>query len=147
VFAKALQPVEAAALITAQPEKAVASGKGGEILPEILGILLTRGAQLEQALLGRCGQGKVGFLRGHGEGGQGYTCVIRTFSGVNGCALPQPGCVSGRARLWIGVRVIWVMLSEMGVMVFMAFWEVLATPEGVVFDQLSQGIAGKPDRY
>jgi len=43
--------------------------------------------------------------------------------------------------------VIWVMLSEMGVMVFMAFWEVLATPEGVVFDQLSQGIAGKPDRY
>jgi hypothetical protein len=39
------------------------------------------------------------------------------------------------------------MLSEMGVMVFMAFWEVLATPEGVVFSQLSQGIAGKPDRY
>jgi hypothetical protein len=36
-----LQPVEAAALITAQPEKAVASGKSGEILPEILGILLT----------------------------------------------------------------------------------------------------------
>jgi hypothetical protein len=41
MFAKALQPVEAAALITAQPEKAVASGKGGEILHEILGILLT----------------------------------------------------------------------------------------------------------
>jgi hypothetical protein len=41
VFAKALQPVEAAALITAQPENAVASGKGGEILPEILGIFLT----------------------------------------------------------------------------------------------------------
>ena len=46
MFAKALQPVEAAALITAQPENAVASGKGGEILPEILGIFLTRGAQL-----------------------------------------------------------------------------------------------------
>jgi hypothetical protein len=39
------------------------------------------------------------------------------------------------------------MLSEMGVMVFMAFWEVLATPEGEVFDQLSQRVAGKPDRY
>jgi hypothetical protein len=38
------------------------------------------------------------------------------------------------------------MLREMGVMVFMAFWEVLATPKGVVFDQLSQGIAGNPDR-
>jgi hypothetical protein len=36
-----LQPVEAAALITSQPEKPVASGKGGEILPEILGILVT----------------------------------------------------------------------------------------------------------
>ena len=32
------------------------------------------------------------------------------------------------------------MLSEMGVMVFMAFWEALATPTGVVFHQLSQGV-------
>jgi hypothetical protein len=39
------------------------------------------------------------------------------------------------------------MLSEMGVMVFMAFWEVLATPKGVVFDQLSQRVAGNHDRY
>jgi len=39
------------------------------------------------------------------------------------------------------------MLSEMGVMVFMAFWEVLATPEEVVFSQLSQRLAGNPDRY
>jgi hypothetical protein len=39
------------------------------------------------------------------------------------------------------------MLREMSVMVSMAFWEALASPEGVVFDQLSQGIAGNPDRY
>jgi hypothetical protein len=49
--------------------------------------------------------------------------------------------------LWIGVRLIWVTLSEMGAMVFMAFWEALATPEGVVFSQLSQPVAGNPDRY
>jgi hypothetical protein len=35
----------------------------------------------------------------------------------------------------------------MGAMVFMAFWEALATPKGLVVDQLSQGIAGNPDRY
>ena len=39
--------------------------------------------------------------------------------------------------LWIGVRLVWLMLSEMGIMVFMAFWEALATPKGVVFNQLS----------
>jgi hypothetical protein len=39
------------------------------------------------------------------------------------------------------------MLSEMGVMVFMAFWEALATPKGVVIDQLSQRVAGNHDRY
>jgi hypothetical protein len=39
--------------------------------------------------------------------------------------------------LWIGVRLIWVTLREMGAMVFMAFWEALATPKGVVFNQLS----------
>jgi hypothetical protein len=38
------------------------------------------------------------------------------------------------------------MLSELGAMVSMAFWEALATPEGVVFDQLSQGVAGNHDR-
>jgi hypothetical protein len=46
--------------------------------------------------------------------------------------------------LWIGVRLVWLTLREMGAMVFMAFWEALATPEGVVFDQLSQGLAGNP---
>jgi hypothetical protein len=40
-----------------------------------------------------------------------------------------------------------VMLREMGAMVSMAFWEALATSEGVVFDQLSQRMAGNPDRY
>ena len=45
--------------------------------------------------------------------------------------------VSWRAMLWIGVRLIWVTLREMGAMVFMAFWEALATPKGVVFNQLS----------
>lgn len=49
--------------------------------------------------------------------------------------------------LWTGVRLVRVMLREMSVMVFMAFWEALATPEGVVFDQLSQRVAGNPDRY
>jgi hypothetical protein len=49
--------------------------------------------------------------------------------------------------LWIGVRLVWLMLSEMGALVSMAFWEALATPKEVVFDQLSQGVAGKPDRY
>jgi hypothetical protein len=39
------------------------------------------------------------------------------------------------------------MLREMGVMVSIAFWEAFATPKGVVFDQLSQGVAGNPDRY
>jgi hypothetical protein len=39
------------------------------------------------------------------------------------------------------------MLREMSVMVSMAFWEALATPTGVVFHQLSQRLAGKPDRY
>ena len=35
----------------------------------------------------------------------------------------------------------------MGAMVFMAFWEALATPEGVVFGQLSQRVvAGNHDR-
>jgi hypothetical protein len=37
------------------------------------------------------------------------------------------------------------MLSEMGVMEFMAFWEALATPEEVVFSQLSQRLAGNLD--
>jgi hypothetical protein len=36
------------------------------------------------------------------------------------------------------------MLSEIGIMVLIAFWEALATPEGVVFDQLSQPVAGNP---
>jgi hypothetical protein len=40
-----------------------------------------------------------------------------------------------------------MVLREMGVMVFMAFWEALATPEEVVFSQLSQRLAGNPDRY
>jgi hypothetical protein len=39
------------------------------------------------------------------------------------------------------------MLSEMGVMVFMAFREALATPKGVVVDQLSQGVEGNHDPY
>ena len=39
------------------------------------------------------------------------------------------------------------MLSELSVMVFMVFWEDLATPKGVVIDQLSQRVAGNPDRY
>jgi hypothetical protein len=38
------------------------------------------------------------------------------------------------------------MLREMGAMVSMAFWEALATPEGVVFGQLSQRVAGNHDR-
>jgi hypothetical protein len=38
------------------------------------------------------------------------------------------------------------MLREMSAMVFMAFWEALATPEGVVFDQLSQRVEGNHDR-
>jgi hypothetical protein len=49
--------------------------------------------------------------------------------------------------LWIGVRLVRVMLREMSVMVSMDFWEALATPKGVVFDQLSQGLAGNLDRY
>jgi hypothetical protein len=49
--------------------------------------------------------------------------------------------------LWIRVRLDRVMLREMGVMVSMAFWEAIATPEGVVFDQLSLGVAGNHDRY
>jgi len=49
--------------------------------------------------------------------------------------------------LWIGVSLVWLMLSEMGAMMFMALWEALATPEGVVFDQLSQRVAGNHDRY
>ncbi len=53
-------------------------------------------------------------------------------------------CASGRAVLWIGVRLVWVMLSEIGIMVLIAFWEALATPEGVMFDQLSQPVAGNP---
>jgi hypothetical protein len=38
------------------------------------------------------------------------------------------------------------MLREMSAMVFMAFWEALATPEGEMFDQLSQRVAGNHDR-
>jgi hypothetical protein len=42
---------------------------------------------------------------------------------------------------------VWVMLREIGAMMSMAFWEALATPKGVVIDQLSQRVAGNPDRY
>ena len=39
---------------------------------------------------------------------------------------------------------VWVMLREMGAMVFMAFWEALATPEGLVFDQAQPARGREP---
>jgi len=89
VIAEALQPVEVASLITLQPQHPVDGHQGGELLPQPLGLRVTCGRQLEEALVGRVGQGQVGGRLGHG-GKAGASSLGRgALGGVNVSSRPS----------------------------------------------------------
>ena len=66
MLTEALQPVQVAVLITPQPEHSVAGGQGGEVLLQILHLLVACIAQRKEALVAAPGQGQVRFRIVHG---------------------------------------------------------------------------------
>jgi len=83
VLAEALQPEQASALITPQPQHPVPGHQGGEVLSQLQGLRVVRGGQHEQTLLGRDGQGEIGFRLGHGGNAGPSSVGSEGIGGVN----------------------------------------------------------------
>ena len=82
VIAQPPKGIEASPLIPAQPDPAVTSGQGGEVLHQISGVIASDRVQLQRALALGCRQGQIGFTGGHGESGADPASVVTTVTRI-----------------------------------------------------------------